>query len=488
MLVLEPSAGSAVETYSRSKLPWVTVCAPGAGESAAPYFATDDGKAWTPIGQNDAITWPEFHKLFRRREVATTERYLDMLAAQGVTVLRLMMEYAQLDSRYFERPAGRYQPQMVRLWDDIFAMCEERGLRILLTPVDTFWMWIRWSKHPYNKRNGGPCRDRAGLLLCSETRRLIKDRLGFAAERWGASGALFAWDLWNEIHPAYARNSAECFSDFIADLSEHVRGIEQRLFGRSHPQTVSMFGPHLVLDPRIPDSIFRHPLLDFASTHFYEEGTIDCPQNTVDAALAVGRLMRDSLREIPANRPFFDSESGPIHTFKDHHKTLPEAFDDEYFRHMQWAHLAGGGAGGGMRWPNRNPHSLTAGMRTAQRGLSAFLPLIDWREFQRNNLNDELRVYGAAVKAVGCGDEAQAIVWLIRTDSLASDGRLSREAAPVQTRLEIPGLRGGRYRITAFDTTLGEVVSEESCAHSGEMLSFVAPPFVADIALSITAE
>ena len=122
-------------------------------------------------------------------------------------------------------------------------------------------------------------------------------------------------------------------------------------------------------------AVFRHPALDFHSIHLYEQGTIDRPRNTVEAAVAVGRLMREAMAETPPDRPFFDSEHGPIHSFKDHHRTLPEAFDDEYFRHIQWAHLAAGGAGGGMRWPNRHPHRLTRGMNEAQAAIGAVPPL-----------------------------------------------------------------------------------------------------------------
>jgi mannan endo-1,4-beta-mannosidase len=374
----------------------------------------------------------------------------------------------------------------VQLWDDLFAMCEERGLRILLTPYDTFWMWNRWSKHPYNERNGGPCKNRSSILLCPETRKLIKARLGFAAERWGGSGALFAWDLWNEIHPSYAGNRADCFSDFITDLSEHIRSIETRLYGRAHPQTVSMFGPHLALDPKIPEAIFRHPQLDFASVHFYEQGTIDFPLNTVDAALSVARLMRESLVQTPPDRPFFDSESGPIHTFKDHHKTLPERFDDEYFRHMQWAHFAAGGAGGGMRWPNRKPHSLTPGMRRAQAGLARFLPLIDWRRFRRRNLNEEIRISNGEVRAAGCGDERQAVVWLVRTGSCGEDGMMRRDARPVETVVEIPGLAAGEYRVTAWDTEEGAAVGSWVCLFSGTgAFRIEVPGLVGDLALAV---
>ena len=93
---------------------------------------------------------------------------------------------------------------------------------------------------------------------------------------------LFAWDLWNEIHPSYAENSAECFGEFIDDIGGFLRDLETRLHGRAHLQTVSVFSPHIALDSRIAETVFRHPALDFASTHFYEEGAIDHPSNTVD--------------------------------------------------------------------------------------------------------------------------------------------------------------------------------------------------------------
>ena len=469
MLVAEPRTTAVSERAPAGVLPWVIA---RSGVDTAPYFSFEDGTTFTPIGQNDAITWPEFSGLFRRKDSRPAENYVRFLAAHGVTVLRFMVEYSQYDRSCFEKPAGKFQKPMVQLWDDVVALCEENGLRLLLTPFDTFWMWIRWDRHPYNKVNGGPCADRAGILLCPDTRKYIRDRLSFMTERWGGRGAVFAWDLWNEIHPSYAGNSAECFPDFIADLSEHMRGTEMRLHGRSHPQTVSMFGPHMALDSRIPDFIYRHPSLDFASTHFYEEGTIDDPQNTVDAALAAGRLMRGALAQTPAGRPFFDSEHGPIHRFKDHHQVLPEPFDDEYFRHFQWAHLAGGGAGGGMRWPNRHPHSLTSGMRAAQRALAGFVPLISWERFHRRNLNEEVAVSNPAVKAVACGDDRQAVVWLIRTDALDSRGMLRRDIGPVEVEIGIPGLADGLYRVTLWNTVEGKAEGEEAAASVGGALRF----------------
>lgn len=445
-------------------LPWIQVV-PG-----APYFSTDEGDPWTPIGQNDAITWPELSGLFRRKNTEAAEQYCGLLKASGVTCLRLMLEYCHGEHRYIETRAGDFAPNMVRLWDDLFALCERYGLRILLTPFDTFWMWRRWGHHPYNRKNGGPCRRRSNWLLCSETRAAIKARLTFAIERWGGSGALFAWDLWNEIHPGHAEEKADVFDEFITDLSEHVRGVEQRSYGRSHPQTVSMFGPEIVWRPwlDLTTPVFRHPSLDFATIHIYAEGTIDAPRNTVAPAVSMGSIVRNAIAEIRDHRPFLDTEHGPIKTFKDSKITLPEDFDDEYFRHMQWAHLASGGAGGGMRWPNRHPHTLTAGMRLAQRSMANFLPLIDWRRFQRRNINEELAVSSVARWAqFGCADQTQALVWLLRSDNLDARGMVKRNAAAVDVSVTIPELQAGRYRVTLWDTTGAMVRCVSEVNHNG---------------------
>ncbi len=452
----------------------------------APYFVDERGEPFTPIGQNDAISWVELIGLFRRRDLPSVERHLAWLRDHGVTVLRLMLEYAQVRSRYFERPAGRFNPTLVQLWDDLFALCERVGMRILLTPFDTFWTWVHWRHHPYNRANGGPLDHPSRLLLCGETGELIKARLRFAAGRWGGSGALFAWDLWNEIHPAQAQDSADNFDEFIADLSATVRGEELKRFGRSHPQTVSLFGPELTLKPHLElrGPVYRHPDLDFASLHIYASGSIDDPKDTVAPAVAMGAIVRDALAEIHDGRPFLDSEHGPIHSFKDRKRTLPEAFDDEYFRHLQWAHVASGGAGGGMRWPNRRPHVLTPGMRKAQAGLSRFLPLIDWPRFRRRNLNREIVSTHADVAPFGCGDDRQALVWLLRRRPLLQ-GRVDAAAPPIRPLVRVPGLAAGAYEVTAWDTSEGRPMQVQRVEANRGGLTLETPPFVTDVALAV---
>lgn len=318
-------------------------------------------------------------------------------------------------------------------------------------------------------------------------RKLIKYRLSFASERWGGSGVLFAWDLWNEIHPRHAVNSAEIFYEFIEDVGGFLRKKEIELHGRAHLQTVSIFGPDIKKIDLITMCIFRHPALDFANIHIYEKGAIDNPKNTVDVAISAGRITRECIDEIKDNRPFFDSEHGPIHAFKDRHITLPEPFDDEYFRHFQWAHFASGGAGGGMRWANRNPHTLTAGMREAQKKLARFLPLIDWKRFNRKNLNEEIQLSNPAYKSFGCGDEQQAIIWLLRSDKKDKKGMLLKNAEPEDLSIKIPGLQMGNYRVIAHYTWGETPALEMKFTHEhAQYFSISLPPITTDIAIAVS--
>jgi len=450
-----------------------------------PYFFTDDGLPWTPIGQNDAITWPELAGLFRRGNLPAVEAHLHHLKAHGVTCLRLMLEYCHGEHRYFERPVGRFPPNMVSLWDDLFELLEKVGLYVLLTPYDTYFMWVRWRDHPYNRRNGGPAESRRQLLTGDESRAAIKARLAFASDRWGGSSALFAWDIWNEMHPAYGADDPCCFEPFITDVGSWLREFELQRHGRAHLQTVSIFGPELLKHPALVEPIFRHPSLDFANTHLYEAGTIDDPKDTVTPALSVGRLMRSAVSEAKDMRPVFDSEHGPIHRFKDRKRTLPEPFDDEYFRHIQWAHVASGGAGGGMRWPNRHPHVLTLGMRRAQLALAEMLPLVDWSRFRRRNINAELIVSDDRLAPFACADASQALIWLLRTDALTGAGVVDTGAEPISVDVAVPGLNDGNYAVFQIDTMSGRIQTESEAHSLVGMLALTGLRVSADLAVVI---
>jgi hypothetical protein len=482
--VSERSVSPIGESSIATQLPWIQR-APGRR-----YFETEVGEPFLIIGQNDALTWPELEGLLGRRDVPSVDKHLAWLRAHGVTTLRVMLEYVG-DGLYLERIPGEFDAVTVQAVDDLIVLCERHGLRLLLTPFDTFFTWVMWDDHPYSAGRGGPCRRQLDLLTHPDGMAAVKRRVAFVVERWGGSGAVFAWDLWNELGHHHGVESeaigpeiAPTLMGIVSDLSEHVRGIERRLFGRTHLQTVSHFGAEPA--GALADLIFRHPDLDFATTHVYEPGAIDCPTNTVAAADAMARWVRHSLDEIRDGRPFTDSETGPIHTFKDLGITLADSFDANYFRHMSWAHLASGGAGGGMRWPNRHPHTLTPGMRQAQGVMADFSRLIDWSSFASRNITRSLVSDHPELLAYGCADDHQAVIWVLRgREEIDAEGDLPFRPLLRSAVLELPDLDPGDYAVTCVETHNGHALAEYVVEGRGLPLSLELPPFRHDLAVAV---
>ncbi len=142
-----------------------------------------------------------------------------------------------------------------------------------------------------------------------------------------------------------------------------------------------------------------------------------------------------------------------------------------------------------MRWPNRSPHTLTRGMRKAQQAMAEFLPLVDWPRFQRISLNAEIESSSDNVACFGCGDDAQAVIWLLRKDSIGQSGTLRTNSKPVDLTLHVPRLCSGRYRVIGWNTREGRICSTfEAERRGGASLELQVPPFVADLALAITRQ
>ncbi len=444
------------------------------------YFETFQGEPFLFIGANDAISWPGLNGLYRRRDLASVENYLRSLSDNGINTLRLMLEYAHTEGRYFERRVGVFNPAMVRLWDDLFELCERFGLRILLAPWDNFWMARRWHKHPYNTRNGGPAQNPQSFFTDSVTIAAVENRLRFVAHRWGKYGSFGAWDLFNEIHPHWGGNVEEQ-SRVVARWSQAIREEECKTWGFVRPQTVSIFGPE---PNEYSKLVFEHPDLDFATTHIYNKGDIDFPQNTVAPALAMARWTCFGLERTPANRPFTDSEHGPIHLFNDHKKYLDEAFDDEYERHLMWAHLASGGCGSGMRWPARHPHNITQGMKHALGNLAKFVPLLDWRHFSPRDWTKNVQVSARDVHVFAVGDERQAVLWLLRDMPKHHKGTMPQREPLCDVRLMLQQMQPIEYSISLWNTRDGVCLQQLQVRTDG-VLKFVVPQLDNDLAIAI---
>lgn len=447
------------------------------------HFATADGASFLPIGFNDAPTWPTLHPLRWRGGREEVEAYLRSLAASGVNLLRVMLEYRSDEGWWaFEDEAGTPRHEAVRFWDRLVRLCELVGVRLLVVFWDTFHLERDWQGHPYSRRDGfaGP----ETFLTAPPCLQAQRARLRFVAERWGRSPAIFGYDVFNEISAAWG-GCPDLQARWVGDAAVLLRRTEAERWGASHLVTASLFGARP--GGAYAQRILAHPELDFVSTHAYDFGTMDDPSNLADCAL----VMRDAVLYARAGadepKPYLDTEHGPIHLFLNLRRQLPEAIDDEYFHTVTWAHLATGGAGSGMRWPYRHPHRLTPGMLSALRALAAIARMLDWAGFDPDPADHRVRCVGepggpCPPLVFGCADARQWLLWLLHDDR---PGRTAQRCPRGPWWLILDAVGPGSWTAVAWNTADGTPLNTTHLHSDGRGIRLAVPPFARDLAVTL---
>lgn len=366
------------------------------------YFAHADGKPFIPIGYNHNPDWPEFEQANPERDdydPDRTARYIAHLKESGVNIIRLMIETPP--SGNLEDPIGTFSPEHVRWIDNIVADARKNGIKLIVTPWDTFWMNLRFDVSTYNPELGGSLRNRIDFITSPVLREQEKRRLKFLIDRWGNTGTIFSWELLNEADLWWGASPMQ-LHDWITDMATYVKGYEHQKWGRNHLLSVSIAQP--MPDGELAEDAFSLPTLDYATTHLYI-GASRAPTEPVGPAVAAQQGVDYCLAHIQDHRPYMDTENGPID-----HWIQSESLDDQVFHNMIWAHLASGAAGSGFRWPYRNPHHLTEGMLASLKSMSQFAAHVPWGELAGDRLVFEAT--GAANAATcGFGTPRAAIVW-----------------------------------------------------------------------------
>ncbi len=174
--------------------------------------------------------------------------------------------------------------------------------------------------------------------------------------------------------------------------------------------------------------------------------------------------------------------------FNDHKRILPAAFDDEYERHIMWAHLCSGGAGSGLRWPARHPHVLTSGMKTALKSLGEFARLVEWNTFFPSDWRAKIRAEGISHRALhlfAVGDSQQIIGSLIRRPPGGRKGRLPRMETLRGIDLCVGNLQKGVYEVTTFDPVQGRILTKDSVSCMRGRIKFPLASWEHEIAFAL---
>jgi hypothetical protein len=430
------------------------------------YFVDEAGQGFVVIGQNDAISWPGLNTLFDGSAPEQTEAYVRDLRAHGVTVSRIMIEYAQQPESLLENPVGQFSEQVVAFWDAFIPMAEAHGLYLLLTPYDTFWQSDRWESYPYNSTMGGPCETRSEWLTGRDCIEAQKNRWRFIIDRWGGSPNIFAWDIMNEVELWWG-NSNDEIAAYVDEMAAFVRAYETERWGRSRMLTVSSAAP--TPDGALGQIIYNHPALDFANTHLYI-GDINDPSDPYLPGAMMSGGVALSLERLREPRPYFDSESGPINDW-----IVNPRFDQEYHNNMSWAHLAACGAGTGMRWPYTNPHVILPELRDNLLAVARFAATIDWAAFASENMTRSILVSDRNILRAGCSDGEMGIVWM------AADRRTSEVQLPGNTLTISQIFADGEYLVEYWDTYSGEVLETTVTSAVDDAMTIVIPEFDQDV-------
>ncbi|MDH7481268.1 MAG: hypothetical protein QHH26_04720 [Armatimonadota bacterium] len=402
------------------------------------YFVHSDGRFFTPIGYNHNPEWTPLNRCAPGRpgyDLAVAEEFFKRLKDSGVNLLRMMIDLPL--SSLIEKPIGVFVPEHVLWIDEIVKLARKHDIKLMITPWDTFWMNHRWDENPYNVKNGGPVEKKVDFITKREVIEAQKRRWKYIIDRWGNTGAIFAWELLNEADYWWGASPEQVIA-WAKEIGDFVRNYEKSKWGRNHLICISTGRP--MPKEGWDDLAYHLPGMDFATTHLYI-GVSNAPDEPIGPAFTEKQGVEYAISQIKDNRPYIDGENGPINRW-----IADVNLDNEVFHNMSWAHLASGGAGSGLRWPYRNPHHLSDGMYRTLALMSHFAKEVPWRKLVGNRVTVEVPVPEGWVSCSISTKEC-ALVWV---------------AAPKAERMNIclswpNGPKSARYR--CYDTKTGEWVN-----------------------------
>ena len=410
------------------------------------YFIDGRGRPFLPLGYNHNPDWPELEQanpLHDQYDPKRTDRWFANLADHGVNLVRLMVETPP-SGNVEERP-GTFRYEHMRWLDTVFAAARKHGIRLMVTPYDTFWMNLRADASPYWAENGGPIKEKIQFITDPKLRELQKGRLRWLIDRYGNLDTVFSWEIMNEIDLWWGA-TPEQLRDWTDEMAAYVRDYQRKKWGAGPMLSISMAEPK-------PTGVkaevaFRRPEFSFATMHLYlGKSKGPNPGEERQAADDFADGVRHAREESRDNRPVFDGESGPIDRWVADVKQ-----DDLLYHEMSWAHLMAGGAGPGLRWPYRNPHHVTPGMLDTLKSMRTFVDGVPW-----TRLNGPMVESGTAFPPT----------WRVRGFSTAKGGiyRIQGDGRTGEVRLP------GANRIRPFDVRAGKWLAPVS----GSVLTVTLP-------------
>ena len=229
-LVVSLVSPAEVQNTSRTRLPAI-LCDP----KVPRQFVRADGHPFVPVGAD--LAWaPEG----RRDRLGYYLGALPAFARANLNWMRVWMahwdglelDWLPHDMGPSPRP-GFLEEQVAETWDQLLAAAEENGVYVQIvlqhhgqfnTDNDSVW-----AENPWNAANpGGFLRSPADFFTDANARVLTLLKYRYIIARWGWSPAVFAWELFNEVHWTSAfRNGREAdVAKWHRDMAGMIRAVD----------------------------------------------------------------------------------------------------------------------------------------------------------------------------------------------------------------------------------------------------------------------
>ena len=235
---------------------------------------TVDGVAGPDMGSTEPLLWPVGPNLAWSGGTNTTRSFygpnLDSLAAAGASYVRLWLGPSQVAASPFsdtqlQRELGKVDATAAANFDWVLARCEANGIRALLALesynslcTNTVY-FCSWDNSVYK----GPLAQPDDFWRSNTTTSAFRDYARAVVARWGASPAVFSWQLFNEMDGAIGGTSSDATA-WMASMVDYIKSIDVHghLVDNSYAE-----------ESGVPaDDALQS--VDFTTTHAYESGDL----------------------------------------------------------------------------------------------------------------------------------------------------------------------------------------------------------------------
>lgn len=381
------------------------------------WFERGDGTFTWPLGMN--VAW-----------AADRERWLDLLARDGCTALRVWLApwHLPLD---VDGDLQAINQESAAAIDALLDGAAQRGLAVQLCLAYHGWFGDDWARNPFNAANGGPVAEARDFWSDGAARAGFRRLLDYAAARWGHHPGLLAWELVNEVDLAPRHRDRDVI-EWHREMAAHLARIDRR----RHPITTSVSGPGRLAE------LWRIGDIDLVNIHRYEPDPL--------------RAIQAVAREVAAaGKPGWAAEAGrdwrPA-------QALAER-DGVYLRQaLWWSWVQGLPASSWAWWWDLQVQDQ--GLTRHHAALARFLAGEDPRGLALTPVLGTGE--GLAVGALIGADRA----WAYAADPAAA-APAAGTPAPLARSPRLSGLAPGLWRIERWDTVAGSI-AERSETRVGE--------------------